>query len=305
MIPVSVLVMTRDERAVIARCLNSAAAFDEVIVVDSASTDGTQEIAAAAGARVVAYAWNGRYPKKHEWSVAHAGARHPWQLHLDADEEITPALAEEVARLMAAGPRCAGYFITGRPIWQGHRLRFGTPNRKLVLFDSRRVHYPHPDDLAPGVSWEMEMHYQPMVDGSVGRLRQPMLHHLEKPVAALVRRHLFYARWEAHVRLNGERARLDRSDRPLRRRLKAVLREAPLTPWLVAAVDLVGRLGVLDGPPGWQRARLRIAYYRWIGRLVRRARRRGLSGQSAGAPTGREPAGADATTASAPSTPRP
>lgn len=305
MIPVSVLVLTRNERAAIARCLAGAAAFDEVVVVDSASSDGTAEIAAAAGARVVPFAWDGRYPKKREWSVANAAARHPWQLHIDADEEITPALADEIARLMAAGPRCAGYFIDGRPIWQGHRLRFGSPNRKLALFDSRRVRFPRPDDLAPHLHWEMEMHYQPMVDGPVGRLRHPVLHHLDKPVAALVARHVFYACWEAHVRLNGERARLDRSDRPLRRHLKVVLREAPFAPWLVAAVDLVARLGVLDGPPGWQRAGLRIAYYRWVGRLVRRARRRAaLSGKSASAPTGRGPGGAGAMTASVPSTPQ-
>jgi len=85
-IPASVLIQTKNEEASIERCLAALSDFDEVIVVDSNSVDRTAELAAASGATVINFTWNGAYPQKKQWQLEHAPTRHPWILFLDADE---------------------------------------------------------------------------------------------------------------------------------------------------------------------------------------------------------------------------
>ena len=67
MVPVSVIVMTKNEELNIRKCLASLAKFNEVFVVDSHSEDKTVEIATELGAKIVEFQWNGRYPKKKQW----------------------------------------------------------------------------------------------------------------------------------------------------------------------------------------------------------------------------------------------
>ena len=110
-VPVSVVVMTRNEELNLPKCLASVERFDEVFVVDSQSHDHTQEIARAAGAEIVEFVWNGRYPKKKQWCLENLPFRHDWVLYLDADEEATEARVDEIARLAATGFGKAGYFV--------------------------------------------------------------------------------------------------------------------------------------------------------------------------------------------------
>jgi glycosyltransferase involved in cell wall biosynthesis len=78
MIPVSVVVMTRNESPNIGPCLETLSRFDQVFVVDSGSGDGTAEIAARLGATVVPFEWNGGYPKKKQWCLENLPFRHMW-----------------------------------------------------------------------------------------------------------------------------------------------------------------------------------------------------------------------------------
>ena len=100
-IPVSVVVMTKNEERNIAKCLKALAEFDEVFVIDSRSTDATCALAASLGAKVVDFQWNGKYPKKNNgaWSSC---LSHPVVLYVDADEEMTPALAREIRASLRA-----------------------------------------------------------------------------------------------------------------------------------------------------------------------------------------------------------
>jgi len=261
MIPVSVVVITRNEAVNLPACLAALGRFAEVFVVDSASTDGTAEIAAAWGATVVPFRWDGGHPRKKQWCLEHLPFAHDWVLYVDADERLTPALVDEIAAFMAAGPMVAGCFIAGRPVFLGRPLRFGAGNRKLALCDRRRTRFPAVPDLDVASMWEVEGHYQPLVDGPVGRLRQPLLHADDKPLSAWFDRHNRYSDWEAALRADGRMEALIARESPGRRRLKRLLHRMPLRPLAVFLHGYVLKLGFLDGAAGLHHALARAVYY--------------------------------------------
>lgn len=264
-IPVSVIVMTRNEAANIVACLDSVRDFAEVFVVDSASTDGTAGLAAAAGAQVVPFRWNGRYPKKKQWCLENLPFSHPWVLYLDADERMTPEAAAEIAALFAAGPRHAGYWLGATMAFLGRRLRFGAQNRKLALFDRRRGCYEPCPDLDVAAMWEVEGHYQPRLDGSAGRLKARLRHEDAKPVFAWLERHNRYSDWEATLRRDGRLRAMSAHEEPRRRLLKRWLERAPARPLLAFLHSYLWRLGCLDGRAGFHYAVARAFYYWQIG----------------------------------------
>ena len=104
----SVTVITLNEAANIDDCLASVAWADDVVVVDSGSTDGTRERAKARGARVIERAWPGYADQK---NFAAAQAAHDWILSIDADERVSPALADEITATLAGTPAASGYRI--------------------------------------------------------------------------------------------------------------------------------------------------------------------------------------------------
>ncbi len=264
-LPVAMVVMTRNEAINLPRCLSVMDRFAECFVVDSASTDGTPAMARALGARVVPFVWNGRYPKKKQWCLDHLPLTQEWVLFVDADERPTPELLDELDRLFAEGPWHAAYWIDGRPALHGRPLRFGCWNRKLALFHRRHAAFPPVDDLDVATMWEVEGHYQPLIAGSVGRLRHPMDHADAKPLSAWFDRHNRYSDWEAALRADGRMDRLIDGERRGRRWLKRLFHRAPLRPLLAFLHAYVWRLGALDGRAGLDHALLRAFYYWQIG----------------------------------------
>lgn len=284
-IPVSVVVMTRNEAANLPACLAALGRFAQVFVVDSSSTDGTPDIAAAEGGVVVPFRWNGAYPKKKQWCLENLPFATDWVLYVDADERLTPALVEEIAALMARGPECAGYFIGGRPVFLGRRLRFGACNRKLALFDRRRARFPEVPDLDVASMWEVEGHYQPVLDGPAGRLRSHLWHADDKPLSAWFHRHNRYSDWEAALRSDGRMAALIAREEPRRRRLKRLLDATPLRPVAVFLHGYVLKLGFLDGAAGLHHALARAFYYWQVGVKMRALRQRpGVSAEVSRSP---------------------
>jgi glycosyltransferase involved in cell wall biosynthesis len=90
-IPVSVIIVTKNEEKRLGACLEalSLGHFDDVWVVDSQSGDGTCAIAAQHGARVEDYVWNGKYPKKRGWCLEYLELAHDWVFFVDADEIVS------------------------------------------------------------------------------------------------------------------------------------------------------------------------------------------------------------------------
>ncbi|HKZ07038.1 MAG TPA: glycosyltransferase family 2 protein [Methylomirabilota bacterium] len=271
-VPVSVIVMTKNEEANIAKCLRALRAFDEVFVVDSGSGDRTCAIAADLGATVVPFTWNGRYPKKKQWCLDELPFRHDWVLYVDADEEVRPELTREIAEAVAGPPRHAGYFVGYDYVFLGRVLRHGHRVYKLVLLNRHKARFPERDDLDVANMWEVEGHYQPLVEGTTGVLRARMRHDDHDTLYHYFERHNRYSDWEGTLR--ARRALLDAHEpQPTgRRALKALFARLPAKGLVAFLHSFVGKAGFLDGRAGFHYAVARAVYYWQIGLKTREAR---------------------------------
>ncbi|MDT0185739.1 glycosyltransferase family 2 protein [Microbacterium sp. ARD31] len=267
-IPVSVLVQTKNEEVGIRACLEGLADFDEVIVVDSNSTDATVRIATDMGARVVNFDWNGRYPKKKQWQLDNVPVRNTWVLFMDADEtpsaeliaELRERFADGVLGDVAAMDIDLDYVFAGRLLRHGHRVT------KRALVKVGKVHFPVVDDLnAPGMG-ELEGHYQPVADGRVERARGRIKHNDLDPVSSWFARHNRYSDWEAHLRTrNALKAEIRK-----RRTAKGRLFDAvPFKPFLFFVYAYILRAGFRDGRAGFDYAFALATYYWQIGLKTR------------------------------------
>jgi len=163
---ISACVIAMDEADRIGECLDSLAFCDEILVVDSHSSDATRTIAAQKGARVIERDWPGHVAQK-EFTIRQA--RHDWVLCVDADERISPALRAEILRLRDAGfPGEAGWRCPRLSSYLGRWMRHGGwyPDLQLRLFDRRRGHWGGNDP-----------HDKVILDGRAGRLDGELLHH--------------------------------------------------------------------------------------------------------------------------------
>ncbi len=261
-IPVSVLVVTKDEEKNLPRCLAALEAFDEVVVVDSSSKDRSREIAQSFGACFVNFEWNGRYPKKRQWCLDHLALKHDHVFFVDADEEVTPSLVDEIAALDWG---CSGYFIKGRYIVNRKILRFGLQNDKLCLFDRSKIEFPIVDDLAFDGMGEIEGHYQPVfkngVSGKIGTLKNSLYHHAMEDSRRWAARHDGYARWEHCMR-----AKNIYPTEPsfLRKCIKGMFSVLPFRPYIAFIHSYILKLGILDGWEGLMLSRSRFDYYQKV-----------------------------------------
>lgn len=269
MIPVTVMVMTLNEAPRIKACLDAVQSFNEIIVVDSGSRDGTANIAAENGAKIVHFDWNGQYPKKRQWALDNIETLNDWVFFVDADEIVTPSLVAEIAALFDGVPSCAGYFVKGRYVLNGRALLFGLCNNKLALIDKTKIEFPVVHDLDCMGMGEIEGHYQPVVkaaafDAKIGRLKAHLLHYAYGSEAQWQERHERYAQWE--VCMNKAQAW---PEDPVgwRQSMKLFFRGMALRPHAAFLHSYILKLGILDGAAGLRIARDRYRYYAMIARM--------------------------------------
>jgi glycosyltransferase involved in cell wall biosynthesis len=260
-IPVSVVVVTRNEIQHIARCLRALDPFDEVIVIDSHSNDGTCEVVASFGVPLIPFTWNGVYPKKRQWVLDHINLKHPYVFFVDADEVVTPELCDEMRNLTFD---CAGYFIKGRYVIGGKILRYGVHNNKLALFDRNKMEFPVVDDLDVEGMGEIEGHYQPVkkasaINSRIGQMRSPVIHYAMEDSAAWKKRQGDYLRWHRAVL---SRNSIPQEDVFLRRALKKIVYCSSFGPLSAFVMSYVFKGGFMDGRAGMLRAKSLYEYYR-------------------------------------------
>ena len=220
----SVTVITRNESANIAGALESVAWADEIVVVDSESTDDTVSQAKRFTDRVVVRPWAGYAAQK---NFAASLAAHDWILSLDADERVTPALAGDVRATLAADPPYAGYRIPRVAHHLGRWIRTTDwyPDDQLRLYDRRKA------------QWKGEyVHESVRVDGRVGRLPHELQHYPYRDVTD-------------HLETIDRYTTLAARDMQARGRRAGILQIAGHPPFAFLR-NYVLRGGIRDGVPG-------------------------------------------------------
>jgi glycosyltransferase involved in cell wall biosynthesis len=134
---ISAVIIAKNEESNLPRCLDSIKWVDEIIVVDSGSTDSTEAIAQKAGAKVFNIEWKG-FGQAKRFGVSQSSC--DWVLSLDADEEIPPTLAEEIKSNLASGTMFDGFMIPRRTLFLGRWIKHcgWYPDYVLRLFDKTK-----------------------------------------------------------------------------------------------------------------------------------------------------------------------
>jgi len=274
-VSVSIFIQTLNEERNLPGVLKSVEWADDVVVLDSLSTDRTKEIAEAAGCRWFERAFDGRGPHQN-WAMEHIDFRHPWVFYLDADERMTPALRAEIEAIAHdANERRVAFWCGRRNYFMGRWLKHAMPPGHIMRF-FRPAHIRFARDANP----------VPEVDGEVGYLREHFLHdNFSKGLREWFERHNRYSSYEANETVKALESRplrlgnlVGRDAMTRRLELKNLSFRLPLRPvWKFAYMYLAQR-GFLDGGPGFTYCMLQAIYEYQIVVKVREIRRGGSVG---------------------------
>jgi len=256
LLPVSVIVPVRNQAGNLPRCLESLREAGEVYVIDSQSSDATVEIASSYGAKVVQFQYHGGWPKKRQWAMDTLPFAYDWIFLVDADEALTPELAEEIAQAIR-NPALDGYYIALQTYFLGRVLRHGgTGLYKLSLFRRGQGRFECRLKDQDASMADMEVHEHVVLEGKSAKLKHPLLHHNVQSLSHYIQKHNEYSNWEARVWLQGEesyrdlRPSLFGNQAQRRRWLRKNFFRLPGSPWLFFIYRYVFQLGFMDGVPG-------------------------------------------------------
>lgn len=267
---ISVLILTLNEEINIGDCLDSVAWADDVLVLDSGSEDRTVDIARSRGARVMHRAFDD-FASQRNYGLEEGNLSHDWVLHLDADERVTPGLRDALQDKARHGERRA-YRVPSKLIFQGRWLKHAG------MYPTYQIRFGSRDALTFTQVGHGQRGSLPAEE--VGTLDEPLLHYaFSKGISDWVRRHNRYSSDEAEHALKTDVrsvgwANLVTGDVQARRRaLKDLSYALPFRPLLRFLYVYLGRLGFLDGRPGFDYAVL-LAFYEYLISLKRRVRNR-------------------------------
>ncbi len=259
----SIAIVARNEEANLRRILPTVSWADEIVLVDSGSTDGTVALAESYGARVLPHPWPGYGGQVNN---ALRACSRDWVFSLDADEGFTPELAAEIQALLTReaagqiGP--AAYWVPRRNYFLGRPMRYGGfyPDPKLRLFRN-------------GAAWareDTEPHATPKYDGATARLHSDLLHYAYPTLTLYIEHMNRYS--TASVPLVLGRGRRGRAILPF-------LWNVVLNPVATFAYNYLLRGGFLDGREGLLLHLYHSCYVSWKYAKAWEAAR--LSGQAA------------------------
>ncbi len=271
--PLSVLIPVKNEAANVRDCISAVSFAEEIVVVDSASTDRTQAIAEGAGARVVQFVWNGNLPRKKNWALENIPWQHEWVLIVDADERITSQLEREIRQVISRTD-ADGFYLNRRfwflGGWINHCGYF--PSWNLRLFRHRLGRYEQIEINNNGESGDNEVHEHVLLDGRSKYLSAPMEHYAFPDIATFIEKHNRYSTWEAAAsrKLHQTKGQTTLRATPFgaaverKRWLKKIASNVPCRPSLRFLYHYVWKQGFRDGYRGWVFCRLLAWYERMI-----------------------------------------
>jgi len=247
---VDVLILTHNEELNLPHTLASVAGLARrIFVVDSSSTDNTVALARKAGAEVVNHPWEG-YAGQKNWALDNLPLEAPWTLILDADESLTPELAEEIRHIVTAPPeqvKEAAFYLNRVLIFMGSEIRHCGyfPSWNIRLFKRGAARYE-----------QRQVHEHMIVQGTLGHLRGLMRHEDRRGLEHYIAKHNRYSTLEARelYRQKEPWPGLKRfaTDRVARRRfIKYRLATKVATPWMLRFFYMyILRGGFLDRQAG-------------------------------------------------------
>lgn len=260
-IPVSVMVFTLDEEVHMPACLDALAWCDDVIVVDSFSTDGTRAICEQRGARFFQNRFLG-FGQQRNWAIDNTRPKYPWILVLDADERVTPALVAEMAEAATNAPAHVGAYRLRRRFYMwGRWLRYSS------LYPSWVVRFIHRDRVRYVDRGHAETQ---QVQGETRTLYGDLIDENLKGIDEWFDRQNRYAAKEARFELDQERNGLrlgelfDRDPLVRRAAIKRLAWRLPARGHVYFLYSYILRLGLLDGRPGFVFCLMKAGYQNQI-----------------------------------------
>jgi glycosyltransferase involved in cell wall biosynthesis len=257
----SIIILTFNSAESLPATLASVAGLsDDVYVVDSGSTDATVAIAEAAGATVLHHPFES-YGAQRNWAIDNIAVRHVWQLHLDADERLTPELRREIEALPETS-EMTGYYLPRMLQFMGRVLRHGgmSPTWHMRLFVSGKGRCE---------AREYDQHF--LCEGPSRQLRGRMIDDIRMPLTEWTARHNRWADAEVREMLRGEAAgriagKMGGNVIEKKRFLRDIYNRAP---YFVRPVGLFVyryflRLGFLDGMEGFIFYVLQTFWFRFL-----------------------------------------
>ncbi|MDP1662658.1 MAG: glycosyltransferase family 2 protein [Phycisphaerales bacterium] len=265
---VSVVILTLNEANNIRACIESCAWCDDVHVLDSGSTDGTQGLAEGTGARVWFNSFES-FGKQRNWAIDNIAMKHEWVLHLDADERCTPEMIAEIDAVLKTSPAEAGYYLANQMVLMGSWIKHasGYPAYQMRLFHKGRMRFT---DVGHG--------QREATDGKIGTLQSPYAHlNFSKGLDDWFARHNRYSTLEAAevVKMLAEPLALGDAMKggiARRRALKRLAARMPMRGMLRFWMTLIVQRGLLDGAAGWRYAKMLAIYEGMIALKVRERR---------------------------------
>lgn len=256
-IPITVIVPVKNEALNLPECLSKLQRFSQIMVIDSGSTDDTPEIATKYGAELHNFEWNGKFPKKRNWTLQHIPIKNDWVLFVDADEFVTKAFVEEAA-LKIQSPNFNGFTIQFENYFMGKKLRYGYGFKKNALFKKSKGAYEKiEEDLWSHL--DMEVHEHPIIEGEIGIIKAKVIHKDFKNLEHYIAKHNAYSSWEAQRYLqlkNGNKEVMTTNQK-----IKYTLMALGILPISYFVGAYFFKLGFLDGKEGYYLAKYKANYF--------------------------------------------
>jgi glycosyltransferase involved in cell wall biosynthesis len=256
---VSIVVIAKNERENISRCLDSMRSYSDVVVIDDYSEDQTAQLAESHGARVLQHTFES-FAKQRNWALEHADLKHDWVLFLDADEVLTPEFNDALrASINSATNDVAAFSICRKTMFLGKWLRYSDGFPVWIMRVVRRGRASFVDSGHGEVP-------VPPVDGTLVAISAPFIHYpFSKGLTDWFARHNRYSTREAELEfanLPPFRSRdLVTTNASVRRRaLRNLGRRLPGRPLFRFAYQFIFRGGFLDGHAGLAFSTLMASY---------------------------------------------
>lgn len=259
-LPISVILVIKNEEKNLPIVLPLLEPFNEVIIIDSQSADKSLAIIEKFGYPVYQFHWNGVFPKKRNWALRNVPIKNDWVLFLDADEYFTPEFLNGLRKEFAYPSDKVGYWLQYSTLFLGKELKHGVVSKKLALFRKSAGEYERiEDDSLEGNYAGLEIHEHPILDGPIGEIPGKIFHNEDRGIAHYIKKHNEYSSWEVrrYFKLTYEA----KQELTFHQKVKYRLMDS----WILGSLYFIYlyffKLGFLDGKRGYILAKRKKEYF--------------------------------------------